>query len=142
MTNTPRILIVEDQYFIALDCELNLRSAGLECVGIATTAADAVEIAERALPDLILMDIRLAGGVDGIDAAIVIFERLGIRCIFASAHADSAVRRVAERARPLGWLEKPYTCSALLDAVRAGAAQVEAEPRAAPREAATGALLH
>ncbi|MGH8176019.1 MAG: response regulator [Steroidobacter sp.] len=141
MTHTPKILVVEDQYFVAIDCELNLRSGGFECVGLATTAADAVELAEREHPDLIVMDIRLAGGADGVDAAILIFERLGIRCIFASGHADAAVRQIAERARPLGWLDKPYTCSALIQAVREGVAALETEPRAA-RPRASQAALH
>lgn len=106
MRDIPRILIVEDQYFVAIDSELNLRSAGFECVGLATTAADAVDLAERERPDLILMDIRLAGPGDGVDAAVLIYERFGIRCIFASAHADTKVRQKADRARPLGWLDR------------------------------------
>jgi two-component system, response regulator PdtaR len=134
MTDVHRILVVEDQYFVAVDCELNLRAAGFDCVGLATTAKEAVELAERERPDLILMDIRLASRADGVEAAIVIYERLGIRCIFASGHADSTVRRLAERARPLGWLDKPYTCDALLDAVRGGLAQVEAQARPARAE--------
>jgi two-component system, response regulator PdtaR len=93
MSETPRVLIVEDQYFVAVDCELQLRSAGIDCVGLATTAAEALDIAEREHPDFVLMDIRLASVADGVEAAIVIYERLGIRCIFASAHADSATER-------------------------------------------------
>ena len=89
MSEAPRVLIVEDQYFVAVDCELQLRSVGIECVGLATTAAEALDIAEREHPDFVLMDIRLASVADGVEAAIVIYERLGIRCIFASAHADA-----------------------------------------------------
>jgi two-component system, response regulator PdtaR len=113
----PRILIVEDQYFVAIDNELNLRASGFEVVGLATTAKEAVELAERERPDLILMDIRLAGRGDGVEAAILIYDRLGVRCIFASGHADALVRREAERAHPLGWLDKPYSSAALLAAV-------------------------
>jgi DNA-binding NarL/FixJ family response regulator len=118
MSIAPRVLIVEDQYFVAVDCELQLRSAGIECVGLATTAAEALDIAEREHPDFVLMDIRLASVADGVEAAIVIYERLGIRCIFASAHADLATRRLAERAHPLGWLDKPYTGGQLIATVR------------------------
>ena len=63
----PRVLIVEDQYFVAVDCELQLRSAGIECVGLATTAAEALDIAEREHPDFALMDIRLASVADGVE---------------------------------------------------------------------------
>jgi len=106
MSMTPRVLIVEDQYFVAVDCELQLRSVGIECVGLATTAAEALDIAEREHPDFVLMDIRLASVADGVEAAIVLYERLGIRCIFASAHADPATRAAGDprgpRGRPAG----------------------------------------
>ena len=118
MSEAPRVLIVEDQYFVAVDCELQLRSVGIECVGLATTAAEALDLAEREHPDFVLMDIRLASVADGVETAIVIYERLGIRCIFASAHADSATRKLAERAHPLGWLDKPYTGGQLVATVR------------------------
>jgi DNA-binding NarL/FixJ family response regulator len=118
MSDAPRVLIVEDQYFVAVDCELQLRSAGIECVGLATTASEALDIAEREHPDFAIMDIRLASVADGVEVAIVIYERLGIRCIFASAHADAATRKLAERAHPLGWLDKPYTGGQLVATVR------------------------
>jgi two-component system, response regulator PdtaR len=140
--SSPRILIVEDQYFVAIDCELTLRAAGMECVGLATTALEAVEHAEQQRPDLILMDIRLASRADGVEAAIVIFERLGIRCIFSSGHADTQVRRAAERARPLGWLDKPYTPEALVQAVEGALAEIGVERRPAPRSDGVHAALH
>jgi two-component system, response regulator PdtaR len=118
MPQAPRVLIVEDQYFVAVDCELQLRSVGIDCVGLATTAAEALDIAEREHPDFALMDIRLASVADGVEAAIVMYERFGIRCIFASAHADATIRKLAERAHPLGWLDKPYTGGQLVATVR------------------------
>jgi DNA-binding NarL/FixJ family response regulator len=128
MSVAPRVLIVEDQYFVAVDCELQLRSAGIECVGLATTAAEALDIAEREHPDFVIMDIRLASVADGVEAAIVLFERLGIRSIFASAHADAATRKLAERAHPLGWLDKPYTGGQLVATVRECLANVQTTP--------------
>lgn len=118
MSDSLRVLIVEDQYFVAVDCELQLRSVGIDCVGLATTAAEAIDIAEREHPDFVLMEIRLASVADGVDAAVVMYERFGIRCIFASAHADPTTRRLAERAHPLGWLDKPYTGGQLVATVR------------------------
>ena len=118
MSEALRVLIVEDQYFVAVDCELQLRSVGIDCVGLATTAAEAIDIAEREHPDFVLMDIRLASVADGVDAAVVLYERFGIRCIFASAHADPTTRKLAERAHPLGWLDKPYTGGQLVATVR------------------------
>jgi two-component system, response regulator PdtaR len=126
--HVPRVLVAEDQYFVAIDSEANLRSAGFECVGLATTAKDAVDLAEREHPDLVLMDIRLASRTDGVDAAIVIYERLGIRSIFCSGHADAKVRELAQRAQPLGWLDKPYTGPDLIEAVRQALTQLDDRP--------------
>lgn len=121
MNNPPRILIVEDQYFVAIDCEQQLEEAGYACTGLATTRDEAYSMAERDHPDLVIMDIRLGGYSqatdDGVAAAIDIYEHLGIRCIFASAHADAATRQLALRARPVGWLDKPYTNDSLVLAV-------------------------
>jgi two-component system, response regulator PdtaR len=130
MVESPRVLIVEDQYFVAVDCELQLRSVGIECVGLATTASEALELAEREHPDLVLMDIRLASVADGVEAAIVLYERLGIRCIFASAHADATTRKAAERAHPLAWLDKPYTGEELVRIVRQSLGTLERAPAA------------
>jgi DNA-binding NarL/FixJ family response regulator len=102
-----RILIVEDDYFVALELEHRLLAAGYEIVGIAATAEEALEKARSGSPDLAVMDIRLAGPRDGIEAATELVG-LGIPSIFATAHADAETRRRAEQARPLGWLQKPY----------------------------------
>lgn len=130
MNSPPRILIVEDQYFVAVDCELHLRAAGMECVGLATTAAGALDLAERERPDLVLMDIRLASRADGVEAAIVIYERLGIRCIFTSAHADELTHKEAARAHPLAWVDKPYTGERLVEAVRRALDKIASDPAA------------
>ena len=68
-------------------------------------------------PALVVMDIRLAGKRDGIDAAREIFEALGIRCIFATAHDDAETRERAAPYAPYGWLSKPYTMASLVKLV-------------------------
>ena len=130
MSHAARIQIVEDQYVVAQDCERCLTQAGFECTGFATTATNAFDLAERDRPDLILMDVRLASRIDGVDAAIAIFERLGIRSLFISAHADQVMREQARLARPLGWLNKPYTQAELVQAIRAAVAELEVEKKA------------
>jgi CheY-like chemotaxis protein len=64
------------------------------------------------------MDIRLAGRMDGVDAALILFREHGIRCVFATAHHDLEVRQRAAPAQPLAWIQKPYTMPALLAVVR------------------------
>jgi DNA-binding NarL/FixJ family response regulator len=113
-----RILIVEDDYLVAMQIEAALEEAGLEAAGIAATAEEAIELAASEHPALAVMDIRLAGRRDGIDAALELFREHGIRCIFASAHYDPDTRTRAEPALPLGWLRKPYTMTSLVETVR------------------------
>src|SRR4051812_30396080 len=64
-----RILIVEDDYFVAMSLEHGLKEAGYHIVGIAASASEAVKLAKEGRPVLAIMDIRLAGNSDGIEAA-------------------------------------------------------------------------
>jgi len=113
-----RILIVEDDYFVGLQNEDLLAKAGFAVVGIATNAEYALSLAAQEQPDLVLMDIRLAQGDDGIDAATELLQRHALRCVFVTAHAGPAMRSRGVAARPLGWLVKPFTAGALLKCVR------------------------
>jgi DNA-binding NarL/FixJ family response regulator len=113
-----RILIVEDDYLVASEMEATLRAAGIALAGVASSAEEAIRLAASEHPALVIMDIRLQGRGDGIDAAIEVFRAHGIRSLFATAHGDPEVRRRAEAAHPLGWLPKPYTMDALVQAVR------------------------
>jgi two-component system, response regulator PdtaR len=113
-----RILIVEDDFLIAAQMEAALTEAGFEVAGVATTADEAVALGARRRPALVVMDVRLVGGRDGIDAAIELFEEHGIRCLFATAHCDEEVRQRAKPAGPVGWLQKPYTAASLVEMVR------------------------
>ena len=108
------ILVVEDDYFVALQLEHDLQEAGFVVVGIARSADEALSIATAEKPELVIMDIRLAGRRDGVDAAIELLAHFGVRSIFATAHGDQETKRCAERANPLGWLQKPYPSNALV----------------------------
>jgi DNA-binding NarL/FixJ family response regulator len=120
-----RILIVEDDYLVALQFENALTEAGYDVVDIASTAAEAVQMVPDHQPELVLMDIRLAGPRDGIDAAAEIFDRFGIRSIFVSAFTDPATQTRAQPARPLAWLSKPVSDHKLVAAVDTALRQIE-----------------
>ncbi len=111
------ILLVEDDFLVGMEVESGLTEAGYEVAGIAATAEEALALAAERRPALVVMDIRLAGERDGIDAALEIYRTLGIRSLFASAHVDTHVRTRAEAARPLGWVPKPYRVETLLAAI-------------------------
>ena len=120
-----RILIVEDDYLIAMQTEAALTAAGFNVVGMATTAEEAVALAGDERPFLAVMDIRLASKRDGIDAARELFQDLGIRCIFATAHDDPITRERAQPYAPLGWLAKPYTMGSLVEVVTEALAKLD-----------------
>src|SRR6185503_8429515 len=91
-----RVLVVEDEFFISLDTKALLQSMGHTVVAIAVSADQAVRLAGQEKPDVVLMDIRLAGTRDGIDAAEEIRSRFGISSIFVTANSDPQTRRRAQ----------------------------------------------
>jgi two-component system, response regulator PdtaR len=113
-----RVLIVEDDFLVADEIDRALSDAGVDVVGVAASAEEAIELAESQKPALAVMDVRLAGDGDGIHAAVEIFRKFRIRCIFATAHYDQHSRERAQPAMPLGWLQKPYSIVSLVSAVR------------------------
>ena len=112
-----RILVVEDEWLIATEIEYALETAGYEIVGLAMSADEAVRLAQQHRPDLIIMDIRMHGSRDGVDAALEIWQRLRLRSMFASAHIDPQMRERASQANPAGWLGKPFSSGQLLQAL-------------------------
>jgi len=103
-----RILIVEDEAIPAMLLEEMVEDLGFIICGKAVSGPGAVMAAEDYRPDLILMDIRLAQGTDGIEAAVEIRQRLGIPSLFMSAFSDKGTMVRAEAARPVGFVGKPY----------------------------------
>jgi DNA-binding NarL/FixJ family response regulator len=120
-----RILVVEDDFLVAMQMESALVEAGFEVAGVAATGEDAIELANSERPHLVVMDIRLAGDRDGIDTALQLFAEQGLRCIFATAHHDEQSRQRAAPADPLGWLHKPYTMVSLVGMVRSALAELD-----------------
>ena len=116
---TPaRLLIVEDDFLVALAAEAALREAGFEVTGVVDSAEEAIDAAAAQRPSLVIMDVRLAGRRDGIDAAIQLFRDHKIPCVFATAHANAEAQARAEPAKPRGWLQKPYSMPSLVALVR------------------------
>lgn len=102
-----RILVVENEAVIALDLEALLASWGHTVVGIASTGAQALELAANSQPDLALLDIRLRGPLDGIDTGARLQASHGIPLVFLTAHADPPTLRRAGVLHPVGYLLKP-----------------------------------
>ena len=102
-----KILIVEDEAIIAMEIESSLQNLGYKTIAIVNTGDDAIKKAEEDKPDLILMDIRIKGEMDGIDAAEVVRNRFGIPVIFSTAYLDEKRIERAKLAMPFGYILKP-----------------------------------
>jgi PAS domain S-box-containing protein len=102
-----QILVVEDETIIALNLKENLESIGYAVVGIAASGEKAVAKATQLRPDLVLMDIRLKGSMDGIQAAQQIWESLSIPVIFVTGHSDQSTLERATITAPFGYILKP-----------------------------------
>ncbi len=124
-----RVQIVEDERIVALDLRSGLEQLGFQVVGIAANEPDALRLAESATPDLVLMDIHLDAGSDGISAARLIRERLAVPVIFLTAYGEPEVLRRAAEAAPYGYLLKPFELRELNATVRMAMARRQEELR-------------
>lgn len=104
----PSILIVEDEAIVALDLKLQLQDLGYLVAGIAGSAAEAVAAVQEHRPSLVLMDVRLQGPGDGIQAAEQIQRERPTPLIFLTSHSDADTVQRAARTAPYGYLTKPY----------------------------------
>lgn len=102
------ILIVEDERITAADIANRLRRLGYNVPAIAYSGEEAVEKAAELRPDLVLMDIHLKGGMDGIQAAERMRDRFGVPVAYLTGHADDDTLARAKRTAPLGFILKPF----------------------------------
>jgi CheY-like chemotaxis protein len=104
----PRVLVVEDDSITALALCVTLESVGFIVCDSARSGEEAVEKAHRSPPDLVLMDIRLSGDMDGIEAVEHIRASVDVPVIYITGFADETTLRRAEATEPFGFVRKPY----------------------------------
>lgn len=112
-----RILVVEDERLVALALEQCLKAIGHDVVALVTTGQEAVRKAVELEPDLVLMDIRLKGEVDGIEAAVRIHDNFGTPIVYLTAYSDDNTLERARAAQPYGYVLKPFEEKSLKSAV-------------------------
>ena len=111
--NPKSILMVEDDYLISMGLTAELKASGYSVCGRVATGEAAVEAVAKEKPDVILMDIRLAGKIDGIEAAEKIREFSDASLLFLTGYQDSATETRARRLKPLAYLIKPVNMNTL-----------------------------
>ncbi len=105
----PRILVVEDEAIVDRDIRQQLTELGYEPVGHATRGEQAIALAGELRPDLVLMDVQLAAGMDGVAAAQAIRTQFSLPVVFLTAFADDEMLERAKLAEPFGTIVKPFT---------------------------------
>lgn len=118
-----KILIVEDEYIVATSLKFLLKTMGYDVVGVADNVVSAVNEAERTCPQMAFVDIQLAQGDSGLDAAAELQKR-GVICIFLTGNPPGGPRPDLA----LGCLPKPFSDVALAGAIKIAEAFIAGSP--------------
>jgi|GEM_PF-1994990 PAS domain S-box-containing protein len=102
------IVIVEDEPIVAMDIKRCLKQLGYQVAAVAANSEDAVQQIVDKRPDLVLMDIRLKGDIDGIETAWRIRQRFNVPIVYLTAHSDPETLERAKFTEPYGYILKPY----------------------------------
>jgi len=116
MTNA-QVLIVEDEVIVAESIRTRLLSLGYAVSAIASSGQEAIQKAAETHPDLVLMDIKLEGDMDGVEAAEQIHARFDIPVVYLTAYADDDTLQRAKITEPFGYILKPFEVRELQTAI-------------------------
>lgn len=125
--NMIHILIVEDEYILARNMREGLESFGYQVLGIVDSGEAAIEKATELCPNIILMDIRIRGKIDGIQAAEQIWQQLQIPVIYVTGHSDQSTVERATLTSPFGYVLKPVREKELYVAIQTALSRYERE---------------
>ena len=103
-----KILIVEDDFIVAIDLKMHLENMGCSVLDITDNGVDALKITRESNPDLILMDINLKGDIDGIDTAQKIIDLYHVPVIYLTGYNDKNTIKRADITGPSGYIVKPF----------------------------------
>lgn len=112
-----KILIVEDDRIIAYSLRLMITQFGYEVLGILDKGESVLEFVRQSLPDLIIMDIKLAGEMDGIEAAQEVLAQHQMPIIYLTGNSDNATLKRSLSTRSAAYLMKPITKNMLRSAI-------------------------
>ena len=140
--NQARILIVEDEILLAKDLSMSLKNLGYSVTGRVSSSEDAIRKVEESKPDLILMDIKLEGDADGIEAAGEICSRYDIPVVYLTGFAEKDVLDRAKKTEPYGYLSKPVGLLELRSTIETALYKHEADKRVRESEKRLQRVVH
>lgn len=108
MDSLFKILVVEDEMIVGAKIAMQLTSLGYEVTGILSNSEEAIASVENKKPDIVLLDINLKGGLDGIETAKQILQMSNIPIIYLTANSDEATFNRAKATKPAAFISKPY----------------------------------
>jgi CheY-like chemotaxis protein len=118
LSYNARVMIVEDEWMLASELERQLTDLHYTVVATVASGEEALAKAKAAMPDLVLMDVGLAGNMKGTEAACRLWERFEIPLLFLTAHADQETLAAAQPAMPYAFLTKPHRVGQLHSAIQ------------------------
>jgi PAS domain S-box-containing protein len=130
----PQILVVEDERVVARDIESSLKLMGYDVVGTVASSEDCLSRAADHRPDLVLMDVRIAGTVDGVETARHLRARFDIPVVYLTAYADDSMVERARETEPLGYVLKPFRIGELRSAIEIALFKHQADLKLKSRE--------
>ena len=111
------VAVVDDEFVIAAGLSVQLEDLGLEVCGTAATCDEAIALVQAQRPQVVLMDVRLAGDRDGVDAALAIHDTVGSKVIFVTGSREPATMERIQLDHPAGVLFKPVSDRQLREAI-------------------------
>ncbi len=141
MLHKKQILVVEDEVSVGRMLKARLEDMGYRVDWIVPTGEEAIEIARKTRPDLILMDIKLAGNIDGIEAGNRIRTNSTIPIIYLTSHVSDSYIKRAKLTEPLAYMLKPVNSVSLRTTIEMAFARVEVEQRLSESERRYRALV-
>jgi two-component system response regulator len=120
MLEKTQILLVEDEFIVAMDIREHLEQVGHKVLATVSSGMEAVQYAKSHSPDLVLMDVRLRGDMDGVDAARHIRSESNVPIIFLSAYSDEDTIARASEINPLAFVVKPLSLQDLQHIISVG----------------------
>jgi two-component system, cell cycle sensor histidine kinase and response regulator CckA len=138
----PKIAIVEDEFIVALDIKNFLERSGYAISGIFSAGEDLLAVIEEKAPDLILMDIKIKGDLDGVETARLVHERYRTPVVLLTAFADDETIARAKITQPFGYIIKPFEERELKTAIEIALYRAAMERRLIESEERYKKLFH
>ncbi|HMI92935.1 MAG TPA: response regulator, partial [Polyangiales bacterium] len=128
------VLVVEDEAVVARDLERSLGDMGYDVIAAVTSGEEALRASSRRVPDVVLMDIRIAGDKDGIATASLLKARYQVPVIYMTAYADAETVARAAQSGPYGYIVKPFTSREVRSAIEIACRKHDADQQVTRRE--------